>query len=192
MPITFLKEEVIKAQEQAVPMCRKTNRQGRRPIWLNRELLLGHGKKNRIYHLWKKGQVTQEEYRGLIRLCREETRKAKAQLKLSLAAVIRDNKNAGGNIATKDEEKAEVLNAFFTSVFNSQSDYSQSTEPPELEDRDGGQNKAPIIHEEAVNNLLCHLDTHKSMGPVGIHPRVLRELVRSWPSHSPSSISSPG
>jgi len=35
----------------------------------------------------------------------------------------------------------------------------------------------PIIKEEAVNNLLRHLDTHKSMGLDGIHPRVLRELA---------------
>ncbi|GAB0187275.1 mitochondrial enolase superfamily member 1 [Grus japonensis] len=28
-----------------------------------------------------------------------------------------------------------------------------------------------------VSNLLHHLDTHKSMGQDGIHPRVLRELV---------------
>ena len=28
----------------------------------------------------------------------------------------------------------------------------------------------PIIQEEILNDLLCHLDTHKSMGPDGIHP----------------------
>jgi len=61
-------------------MCRKTNWQGRQPVWLNRELLLGLRKKTRVYHYWKQGQVTQEEYRGLVRSCRQEIRKAKAQL----------------------------------------------------------------------------------------------------------------
>ena len=62
--------------------------------------------------------------------------------------------DAEGNIANKDEEEAEVLNAFFASVFYSQTGYSQGTQSPVLEDRDEEQNKPPIIQEEEVNQLL--------------------------------------
>ncbi|KAK4823408.1 hypothetical protein QYF61_001782 [Mycteria americana] len=195
---TFFKEEVLKAQERAVPRCQKTSWRGRRPAWLNRELWLELRKKKRVYDLWKKGQATQEDYKGVARLCREKIRRAKAELELNLAAAVKDNKkyffkyisskrrakenlqplvDGGGNTVTKDEEKAEVLNAFFASVFNSRANCSLGTQPPEWEDRDGDQTGAPIIQVEMVSDLLHHLDTHKSMGPDEIHPRVLNELA---------------
>ncbi|KAK4810540.1 hypothetical protein QYF61_004503 [Mycteria americana] len=195
---TFFKEEVLKAQEQAVPRCRKMSRRGRRPAWLTRELWLELRKKRRVYDLWKKGQASQEDYKGVVRLCKEKIRRAKAELELNLAAAVKDNKkyffkyisskrrakenlqplvDRGGNTVTKDEEKAEVLNAFFASVFNSRANCSLGTQPLELEDRDRDQNGAPIIQGEMVSDLLHHLDTHKSMGPDEIHPRVLKELT---------------
>ncbi|KAK4818467.1 hypothetical protein QYF61_014169 [Mycteria americana] len=82
----------------------------------------------------------------------------------------------GGNKSVR-EDKDHYYNAFFASVFNSQTSYPQGIQPPELEDRDGEQNKPPLIQEEAASDLLRHLDTHKSMGPDGIHPRVLRQLA---------------
>ncbi|RMB93664.1 hypothetical protein DUI87_29893 [Hirundo rustica rustica] len=57
-----------------------------------------------------------------------------------------------------------------------------------------GQNGPSIIQEEAVRELLRCLDPHKSMGPDGIHPRVMKELTddlmkpltiiyhQSWPT----------
>jgi len=61
--------------------------------------LLGLRKKRRV-HFWKIGQVTQEEYRDLLRSRREEIRTAKAQLELRLATVVRDNKKLFTNTLT--------------------------------------------------------------------------------------------
>ncbi|KAK4828165.1 LOW QUALITY PROTEIN: hypothetical protein QYF61_024414 [Mycteria americana] len=145
-----------------------------------------------------KRQAIQEDHKDVVMLHREKIRRTKAQLELNLATAIKDNKNcfykyisnkrmakenlhplwdAGGNIVTKEEEKDQVLNAFFALVSNSKTSCSLGTQPAKLEDRDGEENKPPIIQGEMVSDLLHHLDTHKSMGPDGIHPRVPRELA---------------
>ena len=56
--------------------------------------------------------------------------------------------------ATKDEEKAEVFNAFFTSVFNSQTGHPQGFHAPELGDGDRTQNEVPVVEEVAVTEWM--------------------------------------
>ena len=80
-------------------------------------------------------------------------------------------------MTTEDREKAEVLTAFFTSAFNSQISYPQGTLCPDLEVWDATQNTRPVIQLETVRELLLPLDCHKSMGPDGFHPGVLKELA---------------
>lgn len=70
--------------------------------------------------------------------------------------------DVAGYIITKNEEIAVVLNAFFISLFNSQTSYPQGTQPPELKDRDGEQNKKnkpPITQEEIVKRPATPLES---------------------------------
>lgn len=48
--------------------------------------------KKRISDFWKKGRVTKEEYKDVVRSCREKIRKAKAQLELSLVGAMKGNR----------------------------------------------------------------------------------------------------
>ncbi|CAM4592199.1 unnamed protein product, partial [Lepidochelys kempii] len=179
---------------QTMPMSRKNSKYGRRPAWLNSEILADLEHKKEAYKKWKIGQMTREEYKNIARACRSEIRKAKSHLELQLARDVKSNKkgffryvsnkkkvkesvgpllNEGGNLVTEDVEKANVLNAFFASVFTNKVS-SQTTALGSIAWGGGDQ---PSVEKEVVRDYLEKLDKHKSMGPDALHPRVLKELA---------------
>jgi len=132
------KDHFFQAQDQSIPRGRMSRKGARRPAWLNRELLGRLKWKRKVYRSWKEGLATWEEYKTVVRRCREATRKAKASLALNLARGVKDNRkgffkytadktNSRGNVGplmnevsalvTEDANTTELLNAFFVSVY---------------------------------------------------------------------------
>ncbi|GAB0206222.1 mitochondrial enolase superfamily member 1 [Grus japonensis] len=164
---------------------------------MNKELLGKVKHKKEAYRGWKQGQVAWEEYRETVRAAREQVRKAKALMEISLARDVKDNKksfyryvsekrrtrenvgplwNETGDLVTQDMEKAEVLNDFFASVFTSKC-LSHTAQVTEGKDRDWENAEPPTVGEDQVREYLRNLKVHKSMGPDEMHPWVLRELA---------------
>ncbi|CAM4652532.1 unnamed protein product [Caretta caretta] len=138
--------------------------------------------------------MTREEYKNIARACRNEIRRAKLHLELQLARDVKSNKkgffryvgnkkkakesvgplmNEGGNLVTEDVEKANVLNAFFASVFTNK----VSSQTAALGITTWGIDGQPSVEKEVVRDYLEKLDVHKSMGPDELHPRMLKELA---------------
>ncbi|GAB0189098.1 mitochondrial enolase superfamily member 1 [Grus japonensis] len=191
----IFKGHLLQPQEQCIPAKRKSSKSTKRPPWMNKELLGKVKHRKEAYRGQKQGQVAWEEYRETVRAARDQARKAKALMEISLARDVKDNKksfyryvsdkrkarenvgplqNETGDLVTQNMEKAEVLNDFFASVFTGKclSHTAQVTEG-----RDWENAGPPTVGEDQVSEYLRNLKVHKSMGPDELHPRVLRELA---------------
>jgi len=101
---SLFKHHFLHAQERCIPLRKKSSKGGRRPAWLNKELLAEIRCKRKVQGMWKEGQDTWEEYRNVVRACRDATRKAKAHLELKLASDVKNNKKGFFNYISSKKE----------------------------------------------------------------------------------------
>ena len=73
-------------------------------------------------------------------------------------------------------EKAEVLNAFFASVFTSKTGL-QKSQVPETRGKGWSKEDVTLIEEDQITEYLSKLGIHKAVDPDGMQPQVLRELA---------------
>lgn len=76
-------------------------------------------------------------------------------------------------LVTKDMQKAEVLNAFFSLVFTVKTGFQES-QVPVTSGKVQSKEDLPLVEEDQVREQLNKMDIHKAMGPSGIHSWVLR------------------
>ena len=79
----------------------------------------------------------------------------------------------GSRYTANDQEKANVFNGFFASVFNQKDTLYNKVIPERTENKI----LEVIIDEDLVRKQLKKLKICKSPGPDGIHPRVLKEIM---------------
>ena len=104
--------------------------------------------------------------------CFWEYTRSKMKTKCGIAPLLSDPENKD-SLTFDDQEKANVLQDQFSSVFTQES----CTDIPVLPPRTFSTISNILITEEMVLLLLKALNVNKSVGPDGMHPKLLKELA---------------
>ena len=100
--------------------------------------------------------------------------KSRTKIKARIPDLFKDVKNHKAGMAETDEDKAQVLSSFFSSVFTKEPE----GDIPDATPRDVHTMIETVkIKEDVVRKKLNKLNTTKSMGQDKVHPRVLKELI---------------
>jgi hypothetical protein len=166
------------------------------PLWMNKDISAVIAKKRRAWKRYNHSRAYKDydKYKLVRNECRITVRQAKLEYEKKIALeASTDNKSfwkyiqsktktrtgvgdlykPNGDLTVGEEEKVNVLNDFFCSVFTREADLPDSAT---CQEREFAQELTSIeISEEDVLKKLNRLKTDKSPGPDGLHPKVLFE-----------------
>uniref|UniRef100_A0A8C5PPB0 Reverse transcriptase domain-containing protein n=1 Tax=Leptobrachium leishanense TaxID=445787 RepID=A0A8C5PPB0_9ANUR len=184
-----------KYTSQYIPLVNKYKRNRLKPMWLSRKVTKEMKNKKKAFKAFKfdKSEASYKAYRAANKACKNAIRWAKLENEKEIAKESKTNpkrffryinskkpksenvgslKSESGLLLTEDQDKAEILNDYFSSVF--------IKEKPITGDMKFI-NKNLLIQsdwltQDKVLQKLNNVNVNKAPGPDGIHPRVLREL----------------
>ncbi|CAJ0940923.1 unnamed protein product [Ranitomeya imitator] len=178
-----------------IPCGNKRTRNRKNPMWLNKEVRQAINSKKKAFALLKQDGTIEalKNYREKNTLSKKLIKPAKKETEKHIAKESKTNpklffnyinskriktenvgplKNSEERMVVDDEEKANILNTFFSTVFTVENEMlgeiPRNNENPIL--------RVTNLTQEEVRNRLNKIKIDKSPGPDGIHPRVLREL----------------
>lgn len=189
-----IKERINLCVDEYVPI-RQVNQRNKK--WMDKGTLETVRKKHRLWRLWKRTRKTadRQKYLRANNQANKACKKAQKRLEKAVAekaktdpkafwsyvsnktktrSGIADLKKPDGTRTTTDQEKADILNSFFQSVFTKE-DNDDLPDPPAyiFEDK--------LAHfdipEEKVKKLLSELHPGKAAGPDGLHPMLLSKAA---------------
>ena len=204
--MSYLESKLNSAMDKFIPVYSTSkNLNKKQPLWMNRSILKSLKKKHNAYKRWitTRNGKDYERYRKHSNTIKSKVRSKIKEFEKNIATAIKTNskkywqyansklktksqvpdlKINETNYTTSEQEKVDILNDFFTSVFTKE-DLSNLPNAPNL-------NHTAVltdveITEEAILEVIKSLDTSKSPGPDNIHPRVLKETadVIAYPLH---------
>ena len=195
--MNYFESKLSSSIDQCIPKHKinPSKNKEKQPIWLNNHAMRALKKKHNAYKRWiiTKNGNDYIRYRRHCNKVKTTIRNRIKEIERNIAVNIKTNnkhywryansklktksrvpdlKVSDSRFADSEQEKVDVLNQFFTSVFTRE-DLSSI---PQLEERQFASPLTDInITEELVLNALKSLNASKSPGPDSIHPRILKE-----------------
>ena len=195
-----IKDAILLGIDLYIPKINYNKEKKHKPVWLSKNVLRNIKKKYYTYkrYLQSKSGKDYQSYISVRNSCNKTIKKAKKAYEKDIAVNCKTDpkrfwkyvqertkvnndvctlKKDDGTFAVSEQDKAEVLNKYFASVFTVEKDANNIT--LDMNCKSGGTGVTDVrVTPEAVEKKLKELNQSKAQGPDNIPSKVLKELSK--------------